>query len=295
MAERGFPARTGKPTGLSPVTRGWPSRLRPAPGAPRRGFLRAYFPMESLTAFHSPLAFGGGAAGEDAGYLFDQRLGIDRREAIGFGNAAFYVRMIDRDLANNIIITNHYSRRVYRASTLHLGVFIEGHLLGVLQYGYAMNPASAGSVVTGTAMNEYLELNRMWLDDRAPRFSESQALSCSIRLIRRVRPAVKWIQSFADERCGLFGTVYQAAGFTYHGEHRGIFWELDGEFYHNSLMTNAKTAKSPRAAHLRANRDRATRHALRQFRYLRFLKPRFGKGCRYPALPFPKPDYGRGN
>lgn len=237
----------------------------------------------------------GGAAGETAGYLFDPAADLlGRREAIGFGDAAFYVRTIDRQIANGIIIANHYSKRVYRASTLHLGVFIGGELLGVLQYGYAMNPASAGSVVAGTAMSEYLELNRMWLDDRAPRNSESQALARSIRLIRRVRPAVKWIQSFADERCGLFGTVYQAAGFTYHGEHRGIFWELDGEFYHNSLATNAKTAKSPRAAHLRANLARATRHELRQFRYLRFLHPRFAKGCRYPALPFPKPDYDNG-
>jgi hypothetical protein len=249
--------------------------------------------MESNLALQSPLTFVGGAAGEAAGYLFDpaaEQLG--RREAIGFGAAGFYVRTVDRTLANNIIIANHYSRRVYRASTLHLGIFIGGELLGILQYGYAMNPASAGSVVTGTGMTEYLELNRMWLDDRAPRNSESRALSCSIRLIRRVRPGVKWIQSFADERCGLFGTVYQAAGFTYHGEHRGIFWELDGEFYHNSLATNKKTAKSPRAAYLLANIDRATRHELRQFRYLRFLKPRFAKGCRYPAKPFPKPDYG---
>lgn len=248
--------------------------------------------MESNLALQSPLTFVGGAAGEAAGYLFDPAAEIlGAREAIGFGEAGFYVRMIDRNLANEIIIANHYSKRVYRASTLHLGVFIGGEMLGVLQYGYAMNPASAGSVVTGTGMTEYLELNRMWLDDRAPRNSESRALGCSIRLIRRVRPSVKWIQSFADERCGLFGTVYQAAGFTYHGEHRGIFWELDGEFYHNSLATNSKTAKSPRAAHLLANIDRATRHELRQFRYLRFLKARFAKGCRHPARPFPKPDY----
>jgi hypothetical protein len=241
----------------------------------------------------SPVRPIGGAAGETAGYLFDpdQSL-LGRREAIGFGEADFYVSIMDRDLANAMIIANHYSRRVYRGSTLHLGVVIGGELLGVLQFGFAMNPASAGSVVAGTGMTEYLELNRMWLDDRAPRNSESRALGAAIRLIRRVRPAVKWIQSFADERCGLFGTVYQAAGFTFHGEHRGIFWELDGEFYHNTLMTaGGKRALAPRAAHLLANRERAVRHELRQFRYLRFLKPRFAKGCRHPARPFPKPDY----
>ncbi|SFP62265.1 hypothetical protein [Sphingomonas rubra] len=228
-----------------------------------------------------------GAAGETTGYLFPNGGG----DAVGFGDAAFAVGLLDRRIANELIIANHYSRRVYSASTLHLGVWIHGELVGVLQYGYAMNPASAGSVVTGTAMNEYLELNRMWLDDAAPRNSESKALAYSVRFIRRARPTVKWVQSFADERCGLFGTVYQAAGFTFHGEHRGIFWELDGDWYHNSLMTNSRTAASPRAAHLLANRDRAVRHHLRQFRYLRFLQQRFAKGCRHPVRPFPKPDY----
>jgi hypothetical protein len=249
--------------------------------------------MESNPIVHPSPAFVGGAAGETTGYLFDPAADLlGRREAIGFGEAAFYVRVIERAIANSVIIANHYSGRIYRGSTLHLGLFIDGVMQGVLQYGYAMNPASAGSVVTGTLMNEYLELNRMWLDDAAPRNSESRALAASIRLIRRIRPTVKWIQSFADERCGLFGTVYQAAGFTYHGEHRGIFWELDGEFYHNTLMTaGGKRAESPRAAHLIANRHRAVRRHLRQFRYLRFLKPRFAKGCQYPARPFPKPNY----
>lgn len=240
--------------------------------------------MELLTG---PMPFG--VAGEDTGYLFNADV-PNCREAIGFGNAAFRVAIIDRGIANQIIKANHYSRRVYSASTLHLGVFIDTEMVGVLQYGFAMNPASADSVVAGTGMSEYLELNRMWLADAAPRNSESKALAYSIRLIRRVRPTVKWIQSFADQRCGLFGTVYQAAGFTFHGEHLGIFWELDGEFYHNSLVTNSKS-NGPRAQAIKAGLDRATRHKLRQFRYLRFLKPRFAKGCRYPTLPYPKPDY----
>ena len=249
--------------------------------------------MESLPTATTAPAFVGGAAGEAAGYLFDPNPDLfGQREAVGFGDADFHVRVVDRDVANAIIIANHYSGRIYGASTLHLGVYITEDLVGILQYGFAMNPASAGSVVTGTLMSEYLELNRMWLADAAPRNSESRALAFSIRLIRRLRPAVKWIQSFADERCGLFGTVYQAAGFTYHGEHRGIFWELDGEFYHNSLMTNGRTATSPRASLLRANRDRAVRHELRQFRYLKFLQRRFAKACCHPVRPFPKPDYG---
>ena len=100
-----------------------------------------------------------------------------------------------------------------------------------------MNPASGASVVSGTSIENFLELNRMWLDDKAGRNSESQAISCSIKYIKHRYPRVKWIQSFADERCHCFGIVYQAASFKYYGEHTNVFWELDGEFYHNVNMT----------------------------------------------------------
>jgi adenine modification enzyme len=238
----------------------------------------------------SPSRFG--VAGSDTGYLFSEQATLfGPRDAVGFGNAAFAVVVIDRDAANAIVAANHYAHTFVRNSYVHLGVEIDGRRAGVLQYGYAMNPASADSVVAGTGMREYLELNRMWLDAVAPRNSESRALAFSVRLIRRLHPRVKWIQSFADERCGLFGTVYQAAGFTFHGEHMGRFWELDGAMYHDSLLSNSGTAETPKGRLLRANRGRLVRHELRQFRYLKFLQQRFAKGCRYPPLPYPKPDY----
>lgn len=210
-------------------------------------------------------------------------------DVVGFGDDSFCIREIDRDRANAIIKRNHYSRKFYSASYIHLGLFIDGEINGVLQFGYAMNPASAGSVVEGTALDEYLELNRMWLDDFAPHCSESRALSYAIKFIRRKYPKIKWIQSFADERCCKFGAVYQAAGFKYFGEHSAIFWELDGVVYHNSLMTrDPKLSRS--AAILQEGKDRAAAASLRQFRYLYFMKPRFSKGVKLKEQPFPKPN-----
>jgi hypothetical protein len=211
-------------------------------------------------------------------------------DVIGFGDDSFCVREIDRDRANAIIKRNHYSRKFYSASYIHLGLFIGGEINGVLQFGYAMNPASAGSVVEGTALDEYLELNRMWLDDFAPHCSESRALSYAIKFIRRKYPKIKWIQSFADERCGKFGAVYQASGFRYYGEHSSIFWELDGVFYHNIMATAKRGAEGSAGKILQANLERATKHNLRQFRYLYFMKPRFSKGVKLKEQPFPKPN-----
>lgn len=209
------------------------------------------------------------------------------RKIIGFGSDDFYVKEIERKLANDLIVKNHYSKKFYNATYIHLGVFIGGELLGVLQYGYAMNPASCGSVVEGTQMDEYLELNRMWLDDKAKRNSETKAISYSLRYIRSKFPKIKWIQSFADERCGCFGIVYQAASFSFYGEHVSTFWTVDGEVYHNSLMTrDPKLSKS--AKFLQDNKERATSEELRQFRYIKFIDKRWKKKCLLKEQPYLK-------
>ena len=210
------------------------------------------------------------------------------REILGFGTVDFHVKEIDRKIANKVIIKNHYSKKVYSATYIHLGVFVLGKLSGVLQYGYAMNPASCGSVVQGTEMDQYLELNRMWLsDDIEFKNPESQAISYSFRYIRGKFPKIKWIQSFADERCGGFGIVYRACSFDYYGEHDSKFWTLDGEIYHNSLMTrNPKLSKSAKV--LQDNKERATYETLRQFRYIKFLDQRWKSKCLLKKCKYPK-------
>ena len=205
----------------------------------------------------------------------------------GFGTGDFYIEEIDRKKANAMIVKNHYSHKFYNATYIHLGVFMSGELVGVLQYGYAMNPASGGSVVTGTEIDEYLELNRMWLDDSAPKNSESRAISYSIKYIRVKFPKIKWIQSFADERCGCFGIVYQACSFGFYGEHDSTFWTLDGVVYHNSLMTRDPSL-SKAAKTLQDRKDEATQETLRQFRYIKFIDRSKEKNCTLKKKPYLK-------
>lgn len=172
------------------------------------------------------------------GFIIGNQISLfGHQDVIGFGSSNFCVKKIERNIANKIIIENHYSKKYYNLSYLHLGVFVNDKLLGVLQYGYAMNPASQSSVVANTKIDEYMELNRMWLSDVATKNSETMALSYSIKLIKKIYPKIKWIQSFADERCGGYGIVYQAANFLFYGEHQSKFWELDDVVYHNIQMT----------------------------------------------------------
>ena len=208
-------------------------------------------------------------------------------EIIGFGNSAFAVKEMPRDKACEIVRANHYSKTIYSASRIHLGVYAP-ELLGVLQFGAAMNPASQASVVAETAQDEYMELNRMWLDDALPRNSESRAISHALTYIKRKDPRIAWVQSFADERCGRHGVVYQACNFIYCGEHTNTFWEYDGKMYHNSILTDGRQAETPSGKLLRENKSALIPHKLRQFRYLYFLKRPFRKRLLLKVWPYPK-------
>jgi|TARA_B110000908_G_scaffold133427_1_gene157373 hypothetical protein len=228
------------------------------------------------------------------GYIYSAQIPMfGHKDIIGYGTDEFCVKEIEKDVANKIIIDNHYSKKVYNATYIHLGVFIKSKLLGVLQYGYAMNPASCGSVVKGTEMNQYLELNRMWLDDMAKKNSESMAISYSIKYIKGKLKTIKWIQSFADERCGGLGIVYQACSFRYYGEHTSSFWELENTMYHNTSMTVSKKSERYKnnvggCRYLQTNKEEATKHDLRQFRYIKFLDKSWVKKCNHKEQPYLK-------
>ena len=211
------------------------------------------------------------------------------KEIIGFGSDDFYIKEIPKQISKELIIKHHYSKKVCNDATthIHLGCFINGELLGVLQYGYAMNPQSMASVVLNTKLNEYKELNRMWFDDRAERNTESKAISYSIRYIRSKYKTVKWIQSFADERCGGLGIVYQAANFKFYGEHTNVMWEFENEIFHNSIVTNNARGKK-KELESKNWKDTATQFTFRQFRYIYFINQRCIKDCLLNEMPYPK-------
>lgn len=108
---------------------------------------------------------------------------------------------------------NHYSGKVARNSQVHIGVYLDGSLEGVMQFGPPLDRSKVMGLVRGTGRENMLELNRMAFSEALPRNSESRAIRVAMRVLRKHVPRVKWIISFADAtQCGD-GTIYRAAGF----------------------------------------------------------------------------------
>ncbi len=132
--------------------------------------------------------------------------------------------------------SHHYSGKVAQNSQLHLGVFLNDRLHGVMQFGPSLDKRKIQSLVSGTQWHEFLELNRMAFDDVLPRNSESRALSIAWRLLKKHAPQVKWVISFADgTQCGD-GTIYRAAGFVLTGiKKNNQIWEApSGNIYQSN-------------------------------------------------------------
>lgn len=215
--------------------------------------------------------------------------------AVAATDGELVVRPIPKPQADEIIRAGHYSKSVVWSSNVHLGVYRGEDLLGALQFGPAMNPGSGASIVADCRSVEWLELNRMWFSDDKPEHCATRALSGAFRLLRHLRPELTWVQSFADERCGKLGAVYQAANFVYCGSHTTEFLRVDDEWFHPSMLGRAEYDKrgwwsGPKIARLRAAASRATKHSFRQFRYLYFLRPSAKKRLLLPILAYPKPE-----
>lgn len=216
-----------------------------------------------------------------------------KKTIIGFTDGEVEVSLIPKTQANKIISSGHYSKTVVWSSNLHLGIYWNGRLIGAMQYGPPMNPASACKIIKNTSSKGCLELNRLWMDDQKPSNCASRAISFSVKIIKATRPEVRWIQSFADERCGKLGAVYQACSFVYLGSHKTTFYHLDGEWFHQSMMGRAQYDKrgwwsGPKIARLNANKDKARPFEFNQYRYIKAIKKSAIKDLLVPTYKYPK-------
>lgn len=199
------------------------------------------------------------------------------------------VQPIDRKSADECVKRWHYSGKTVNNSQLHLGAFLDGKLLGAMQFGPSLDKRKIQGLVEGTGWNEFIELNRMAFSDALPRNSESRCLAVAMRLMRKHAPHIKWVVSFADgAQCGD-GTIYRASGFVLTGARRNTSCWGDGV----TVVSRTSMTKGPAIA---ATNGAASTAAMRaagfkpiegfQLRYLYFVDPTARERLTVPVLPF---------
>jgi hypothetical protein len=200
------------------------------------------------------------------------------------------LEIVPRHEADECVRRWHYSGKTYVKSTLHVGVFYRGALLGAIQCGEGVCSPCMAHIVEGTTAETYIEINRMAMSDALPRNSESRALSVLWRIIARERPAVEWVVSYSDAtQCGD-GAIYRAAGML-----------LTGCRPNTTLWRDTATGEVVSDVGMRTSGDLATRYGTTrpewraagleplqgyQLRYIRFQRPEARARLLVPVLSY---------
>lgn len=123
----------------------------------------------------------------------------------------------------------HYSRRV-PSNLCGFSVFNgKGEWCGVIIYSNGATPQVAKSFRMAQGM--ICELSRVALNGKQE--STSQAISISLRMLKRLCPLIELVVSFADRAQGHVGTVYQASNWLYLGtSQRAKYYLIRGKKTH---------------------------------------------------------------
>jgi hypothetical protein len=189
------------------------------------------------------------------------------------------IKSISAAAASKVVKQIHYSGKTAAISQLHLGVFLNDSLEGVMQFGPPIDRRKLLPLVKDTKFNDFLELNRMAFSDKLPRNSESRAMAIAFKLIKKNYPHIEWIISFADgTQCGD-GTIYRAAGF------------LLTQIKKNTTIKKLADGTIA-ASHGTSKKDFTDSKTLDgfQLRYIYFLNKEAQSRLTVPIIPFSKID-----
>ncbi len=205
------------------------------------------------------------------------------------------IKPVDKALAKEIIIKNHYSHKWNDGGfgVFNFGIFHADEperCLGVAVYGYMKNPKAR--IFKHPDPKAWMcELNRMWIDDELGHNAESILISASIKLLHKLDPTCVAVQSFADGRLGC-GTIYKASNFRYYGFHLTKFLRhvRSGEFVHEQIFTNSTSPSGFLRANVGFLLNDFEIFEVKTYRYIFPLDKRFSF-CK-PEKPYPAYDKG---
>ena len=106
----------------------------------------------------------------------------------------------------------HYLKR-FASFTYIFGLYKDNYLVGVCSYGRPVSHSLVKGAFNGHYQNNFLELNRLVINDDLEKNCLSYFLSKSLKMI----PKPKVVVSYADTALGHHGYIYQATNWIYTG------------------------------------------------------------------------------
>ena len=143
------------------------------------------------------------------------------------------VRQIDKRTAKKMVVTHHYSH-LWTKCSVALALFYdtgkqhaffdeaEEKMIGVCVYGDPVGRASGESISTLIDRTEVFELTRLFIYDGYGSNIESWFISQSMNWLRKNKPQIRALVSYADPGANHKGIIYRASNWLYQGNEIGM-------------------------------------------------------------------------
>jgi hypothetical protein len=230
-----------------------------------------------------------------------------------FRPSKVYLRQINKSIAKDIIVKNHYTHK-WSLCQVAYGVFYktdqenqhfdgtDDKLIGCVIYGQPVGRSAAASLSDSLSIDEVFELTRLFIHDGYGRNIESYCISQSFKLLNREFPKIKAVLSYADGEQGHKGVIYQATGFLYQGNSSlalmpNYSLSLKGPPNYEWMHSRSVTSKwgSCNIDHLKRCigktfwlKKESTKHRYVIFIGSRVEKKKLTKSLKHPVLVYPK-------
>jgi hypothetical protein len=224
------------------------------------------------------------------------------------------LRSINKTVAKDIIIKNHYSHK-WTLCQVAYGIFyktdndwdslIQGDtdkLIGCIIYAQPVGRSAAASISPLLNINEVFELTRLFIHDGYGKNIESYCIRQSFKMLNKDFPHIKCVLSYADGEQNHRGTIYQAVGFIYQGNssialmpNYSVSLEGPPNYKWIHSRTVSSTWGSHNVEHLKKaigktfwRKKESSKHRYIIFICDKILKKKLAKTLKHPALAYPK-------
>jgi hypothetical protein len=204
----------------------------------------------------------------------------------------YHVKIIDKKIAKEIIINNHYSKK-WSSCRFAFGLFRNDKLVGVAVYGFPVGRQVVKSISSILENKDVLELTRLFVYDSEPRNTETMFLSMTFKHLKQEK--IKVIVSYSDPLYGHVGIIYQASNFLYQGNNtmlvKGYSYKINGKVYHaRSAVAKFGSVKDEVLKKVDSKYEKV--ELLKKHRYIYILdkksKKDIMKTIKHPIVSYPK-------
>lgn len=224
------------------------------------------------------------------------------------------IRAIDKPVAENIIVKNHYTHK-FSLCQIAYGIFFltdieckfinskEEKLIGCMVFGQPVGRSAAESISPLIKITEVFELTRLFIFDGYGRNIESYCLSKALQLIRKDFSHIKALITYADAEAGHRGTIYQASGFYYQGNSKialmpnySISLVKPYKWLHSRTVSSIYGTHNVECLKKKINHTFWRKRESNKHRYICFLcnkieRKKIMKNLKHPFLLYPKESH----